>query len=178
MNNQDSLSEPEAPGGIEQDRIVTLSDGVFAIAITLLVLDIRVPNEVNITDVYEILFSLLPHFIGYTISFIVIASYWLGHRTIMKAITHIDRNFLWLTLRRAFTYGNDSSKLGHLPSPAFIEDHIYSCYRLQVVYQFWLLMASGIISDSETQICLDTDSLCLSGSLKPDCAAKRYSADG
>ena len=34
------------------------------------------------------------------------------------------------------------------------------------------------VSDSETQICLDMDSLCLSGSLKPDCAAKRDPADG
>jgi len=96
MNERDAKPAPDALGSVEQDRIVMLSDGVFAIAITLLVLDISLPNGVNSSDVSAIVRSLLPHFIGYTISFIVIASYWLGHRRIMKVMTHVDRNFLWL----------------------------------------------------------------------------------
>ncbi len=96
MNERDAKPAPDALGSVEQDRIVMLSDGVFAIAITLLVLDISLPNGVNSSDVSAIVRSLLPHFIGYTISFIVIAGYWLGHRRIMKVMTHVDHNFLWL----------------------------------------------------------------------------------
>src|SRR2546425_764157 len=70
MNERDAKPATDALGSVEQDRIVMLSDGVFAIAITLLVLDIRVPNGVNSSDVSAIVRSLLPHFIGYTISFI------------------------------------------------------------------------------------------------------------
>src|SRR5438105_3056885 len=96
MNSRDAMPEPSTTESVEQDRIVMLSDGVFAIAITLLIFDVKVPEGLNVTNVYAIVSSLLPHFIGYTISFIVIASYWLGHRQTMKVITHVDRNFLWL----------------------------------------------------------------------------------
>jgi uncharacterized membrane protein len=96
LNSTDIIPELSTSQNVEQDRIVMLSDGVFAIAITLLVFNIKVPDKVNITDPYAIMLSLLPHLIGYTISFIIIASYWLGHRKTMKAITRVDRNFLWL----------------------------------------------------------------------------------
>jgi uncharacterized membrane protein len=63
MNERGAKPAPDALGSVEQDRIVMLSDGVFATAITLLVLDIRVPNGVNSSDVSAIVRSLLPHFI-------------------------------------------------------------------------------------------------------------------
>jgi uncharacterized membrane protein len=124
-----------------------LSDGVFAIAITLLVLDIRVPNGVNITDLYAIVRSLLPHFIGYTISFIVIASYWLGHRKTMKAITHVDRNFLWLNFLFLFfitVFPVPTSLLGlHFGTVA--PTIIYACFSATTGFSLWLLWiyASG-----------------------------------
>src|SRR5689334_18637065 len=88
-----------------EDRIVMLSDGVFAIAMTLLALDIRLPeglsylngvhlNGVQLDEVVAgALGDLVPKFIGYIISFFVIAIYWLSHRRITGYLTHIDRAF-------------------------------------------------------------------------------------
>jgi len=147
MNERDAKPTPDALGSVEQDRIVMLSDGVFAIAITLLVLDIRVPNGVNISDVYAIGRSLLPHFIGYTISFIVIASYWLGHRRIIKVMTHVDRNFLWLNFLFLFfiTVFPVSTSLLGLHFGTVAPTIIYACFSAATGFSLWLLWiyASG-----------------------------------
>lgn len=147
MNSTDATPEPSTPENVEQDRIVMLSDGVFAIAITLLVFNIKVPDGVNITDVRAIVYSLLPHFIGYTISFIVIASYWLGHRKTMKAITHVDRNFLWLNFLFLFfitVFPVPTDLLGeHFGTVA--PTIVYACFSAAIGLSLWLLWmyASG-----------------------------------
>jgi hypothetical protein len=61
----------------DRDRIVNLSDGVFAIAITLLVLDIRVPDILEgmvATELPAALLSLWPKYFGYVLSFVVIST--------------------------------------------------------------------------------------------------------
>ena len=72
------------------------SDAVFAIAITLLVVDIRVPDVVLSTshqlhsDKYRIL--------GFAISFLVIGLFWMGHHRLFRFITALDRPLLFLNL--------------------------------------------------------------------------------
>lgn len=140
MSRRDSVSEIETAGNIEQDRIVMLSDGVFAIAITLLVLDIKLPSG-NVDDLYGVISSMLPSFTGYTISFVVIASYWLGHRKIMKALARINRNFLWLNFVFLFF-------VTVFPVPtALLAQHfgvvsptiIYACFSAATGLSLWLL---------------------------------------
>ena len=95
---------PEA--GKERDRIVNLSDGVFAIAITLLILDIRVPDIPDTLVASELpgeLLSLWPKYLGYFLSFVGISSFWLIHHSIFRPIRSYDRillylNFLFLML--------------------------------------------------------------------------------
>ena len=147
MNEQDAKPEPDALGGAEQDRIVMLSDGVFAFAITLLVLDIRVPSEVNSSDVSALVRSLLPHFLSYTVSFLVIASYWLGHRRIMKAMTHVDGTFLWLNFLFLFfiTVFPVTTGLLGLHFGMVAPTMIYVCWSVATGFSLWLLWiyASG-----------------------------------
>jgi uncharacterized membrane protein len=147
MNSTDATPETSTLQDVEQDRIVVLSDGVFAIAITLLIFNVRVPDGVNVTDVQAIVYSLLPHFIGYTISFIVIASYWLGHRYTMKAITHVDRNFLWLNFLFLFfiTLFPVPTELLGLHFGTAAPTIIYACFSAATGFALWLLWmyASG-----------------------------------
>ena len=85
--------------GRDRDRIVNLSDGVFAIAITLLVLDIRVPdipeNMVS-SQLPGALLSLWPRYLGYVLSFVGISAFWLIHHSIFRPIRAYDRTLLYI----------------------------------------------------------------------------------
>src|SRR5215216_2093864 len=89
----------ERRAGKELDRIVNFSDGVFAIVITLLVLDIRVPNIPEGLVSQELLSRILalePKFLSYVISFLVIAIYWQVHHRVFRPIRSYDSTLLWL----------------------------------------------------------------------------------
>ncbi len=84
------------------ERINALSDGVFAIAITLLVLNIEVPNDIPADLVAQELpgrlAALVPDLLSYAVSFLVIGSYWMAHRAIFQGIRALDRGLMWLNI--------------------------------------------------------------------------------
>ena len=61
-------------------RILALSDGVFAIAITLLILEIAVPATTSDAGLSKALLGLWPRYLAYVLSFVVIARFWTAHR--------------------------------------------------------------------------------------------------
>ena len=82
------------------DRVIFLSDGVFAIALTLLVLDLRLPPlpELSPAALRHALASNTPHFISFFISFQVIGMYWLAHLRMFSLISHYTRGLALLNL--------------------------------------------------------------------------------
>ena len=83
----------------DRDRIVNLTDGVFAIAITLLVLDLKVPNiseNLVATELPGDLLALWPKYLGYLLSFVVISIFWTIHHSIFRSIRSYDRGLVWL----------------------------------------------------------------------------------
>jgi uncharacterized membrane protein len=82
---------------MEKSRLEAFSDGVFAIVITLLILDIRFP-EVDYSQFGTILVTLLPRILAYVMSFIIIGVYWVTHHNSMQAMRKTDRSFLWLNI--------------------------------------------------------------------------------
>lgn len=81
-----------------EDRLLVLCDGVFAIAATLLVLDIKLPSNItNEAQFNQQLGTLLSQAIIYVITFVVIAGYWSQHRGIVRSIERADSRFTWLT---------------------------------------------------------------------------------
>jgi uncharacterized membrane protein len=100
------LRPRELEPGRDRDRIVNLSDGIFAIAITLLVLDIRVPDipeGMVASELPTALLSLWPKYLSYFLSFVAIAVFWSVHHSIFRPIRSYDRvllylNFLFLML--------------------------------------------------------------------------------
>ena len=84
------------------DRIIFFSDGVFAIAITLLVIDLKLPEIPNegITEqkLIESLLHLIPRFIGFLISFFVIGQYWTVHHKLFGFVTGYTGRLIWLNL--------------------------------------------------------------------------------
>ena len=85
-----------APSGLE--RIVFFSDAVIAIAITLLVLDIKLPEAAGGSglDLVRPLLNLWPKFLGYFVSFWVIALYWVAHHRCFRHICSYDRRLIYL----------------------------------------------------------------------------------
>lgn len=87
-----------------EDRLVMLCDGVFAIAITLLVLDIGIsviqgksPESTYIDDVNAKLRSLVEPTISYLVTFFIISVYWKIHRNLMRVVQRLDNGFISLT---------------------------------------------------------------------------------
>jgi uncharacterized membrane protein len=78
------MSQPQ-PGGTERgtERIEAFSDGVFAIAITLLILEIKVPH-IEGSDLRGILVHLWPSYFAYVLSFVMIGIYWANHHYVFK----------------------------------------------------------------------------------------------
>jgi uncharacterized membrane protein len=79
------------------DRLIMLSDGVFAIAITLLALDVRVPAGVE-GHFATLWAALTPLLTAYCLSFLVISVYWLLHRRFMAVILRVDAMSAMLNL--------------------------------------------------------------------------------
>lgn len=80
---------------METTRAEAFSDGVFAIAITLLVLDLRPQGAGTLT---EQLLHAWPQYFAYVVSFLTIGIMWLNHHTIMGHVTRVDRPLLVLNL--------------------------------------------------------------------------------
>jgi len=78
-------------------RLEAFSDGVFAIAITLLVLDIAVPATAE-RHLLRSVVDLWPSYLGYVVSFSTIGAMWLGHNAITEYLDHADATFVRLNL--------------------------------------------------------------------------------
>lgn len=88
------------PDGINVKRIETLVDGVFAIALTLLVLGITVPSVTNPTEavLYQALLDFLPNFYGYFLSFCLLAVFWRINHSQFNRIKRADNTMLWIII--------------------------------------------------------------------------------
>lgn len=82
---------------MKKSRLEAFSDGVFAIVVTLLILDIRFP-EVDYSQFAATLTSVLPRILAYVMSFIIIGLYWVIHHNSMHVMKKTDRGFLWLNI--------------------------------------------------------------------------------
>jgi uncharacterized membrane protein len=94
------VSESARDQSREVARIAAFSDGVFAIAITLLALQLEVPT--GDVDVWAELGRLRPNLLSFAISFAVIGAYWVGHHRLFALVDRYDRSLIWLNLLTLF----------------------------------------------------------------------------
>jgi len=98
MNTQ---SNQGAGGVLSTNRIEAFSDGVFAVAITLLVLNLQVPqitSSLVSRDLVSRLGELWPKFLSYALSFVIVGIYWVAHHNTFHYIKRSDRTLLWLNI--------------------------------------------------------------------------------
>ena len=86
-----------ALAGVETARLETFSDGVFAIAATILVLELSVGGA-KVGDLGSALLDLWPSYLAYVTSFLTIGIIWMNHHTLVETIERADRVLLFLNL--------------------------------------------------------------------------------
>jgi uncharacterized membrane protein len=74
-----------------KDRLAAFSDGVLAIIITIMVLELKVPHGAD----WAALAGITPHFVSYVLSFIYLAIYWNNHHHLIHTVARVDGLMLW-----------------------------------------------------------------------------------
>lgn len=125
--------------GRSVERLGGLADGVFAFAMTLLVLDLRVPVGDAIHSDYDLWHALLalgPNLLTYLSSFLILGIFWMGENTQISKLKHSDRNLTWLhlALLLSVTFLPFSTKL----LAAFIT------YRIALLVYWLNIVAFGV----------------------------------
>jgi uncharacterized membrane protein len=83
---------------MSKGRLEAFSDGVLAIIITIMVLELKAPHGGEL----EALRPLLPRLLGYLVSFVFIGIYWSNHHHLMQAVRHVNGAVLWANLHLLF----------------------------------------------------------------------------
>ncbi|MFF4121376.1 TMEM175 family protein [Streptomyces sp. NPDC001714] len=82
----------------ESGRVEAFSDGVFAIAVTLLVLDIKVPRTAEGESLWQALGAQWPSYAAYVVSFLVVGIMWVNHHQLFSYVARVDRTLMFLNL--------------------------------------------------------------------------------
>jgi uncharacterized membrane protein len=86
------------PPRMKTSRIEAFSDGVMAIIITIMVLELKAPHDPTPTS----LVRMWPVFFAYALSFLIIAIYWVNHHHLLHMITRVDTMILWANINLLF----------------------------------------------------------------------------
>jgi uncharacterized membrane protein len=124
------------------ERLVFFSDAVFAIAITLLVIEIHPPHfdRAIATDAghLEALAGLIPNFIGYIISFFVIGMFWMGHHRAFALAERYDSRILWWNLMLLCT-------IAFMPfASAYVSNNITQ--RVPTIFYCTTMLAAALLN--------------------------------
>jgi uncharacterized membrane protein len=125
---------------MKTSRLEAFSDGVMAILITIMVLELKAPHDPTPAS----LAKMWPTFFAYVLSFIIIAIYWVNHHHLIHLVTHVDSAILWANINLLFwislipwvtVYLGDNHAL---PFPAAL----YAAVSSAGAVSFFLLRAS------------------------------------
>ena len=118
------------------DRLHGFSDGVFAVAITLLVLELHVPS-VPANQLVGALLRLWPAYASYVLSFAVVGVYWVAHWNIFHELRRADRNLAWLNI-------GFLACIAFIPFPANVVG-TYGAERTAVMFYGGSLVVTGLM---------------------------------
>ena len=99
MNPFRNISLRLREGKLPLGRIEAFSDGIFAVAATLLVMDlkaIQLPAHPDALDLGRALVAALPQFFSWMISFVIVAKFWLNHHHLLQLAGHADYGMVWI----------------------------------------------------------------------------------
>jgi uncharacterized membrane protein len=114
-----------------KNRLEAFSDGVLAILITIMVLELKVPQGATLAG----LLPLWPVFLSYLVSFLYLGIYWNNHHHLLQAVRHVNGKVLWANLHLLFW-------LSLLPfATAWMGTHTFACQTV-ILYNLDLALAA------------------------------------
>jgi uncharacterized membrane protein len=128
-------------------RLEAFSDGVIAIIITIMVLEMKVPHGENL----ESLAPLLPVFLSYVLSFVYVGIYWNNHHHMLHACRRISGGVLWANLHLLFWLSLLPFATGWLGENHFapLPAALYGVVLLMAACAYWILQQCIIAAEGE-----------------------------
>lgn len=128
------------------ERLTFFSDAVFAIAMTLLVIEVRPPHLEHISDaaLADELLKLLPNYIGFLTSFLVIGRFWVAHHTLFGMLKATSSRLIWFNLLLLLV-------VAFMPFPTAIFSEYVRLHVAVGFYSVWLILL-GLVNLQLTRI--------------------------
>ena len=133
-----------------KSRLEAFSDGVLAIIITIMVLELEVPHG----DSLRALRPLLPVFLTYVLSFIYLGIYWNNHHHMLHAAKRVSASVLWANLHLLFWLSLLPFATGWMGENHFapVPSAVYGVVLLAAAIAYWLLQSAIIAADGESSV--------------------------
>src|SRR6516162_7640556 len=131
-------------------RLEAFSDGVIAIIITIMVLEMKVPHGDRPND----LLPVLPVFLSYVLSFVYVGIYWNNHHHMLHATRHVSGSVLWANLHllfwlSLFPFATGWMGENHLDA---VPTAVYGCVLLMAGIAYWILQGSIIAQQGPNSV--------------------------
>ena len=146
-------------------RLEAFSDGVLAIIITIMVLEMKVPHG----DSIAALQPMWPVFLSYVLSFIYIAIYWNNHHHLLHAAEHVNGGILWANLHLLFWLSlipfsaGWTGETGFAPAPTAL----YGVVLLMAAISYWILQKAIIAEHGKDSLLAKALGRDLKGNVSP-----------
>ncbi|MEP6607990.1 MAG: TMEM175 family protein [Burkholderiaceae bacterium] len=131
-------------------RFEALSDGVIAVIITIMVLEMKVPHG----DTIEVLALVIPVFLSYVLSFVYVGIYWNNHHHMVHATSHVNGTILGANLHLLFWLSLVSFTTGWMGENHFapVPSALYGAVLLMAAIAFWILQQLIISSQGAASV--------------------------
>jgi len=148
-----------------KDRLAAFSDGVIAIIITIMVLELKIPHGADFADLKPV----APHFASYVLSFIYIGIYWNNHHHMLHTVQRVDGLILWANAHLLFWLSlvpaANASLGGNFLMPAPVA--LYGLTLLMPALAYYLLQLAIIHRQGKDSVLRRAIGLDLKGKISP-----------
>jgi uncharacterized membrane protein len=135
---------------MHKTRLEAFSDGVLAIIITIMVLELKVPHGEGL----EALRPLVPVFVSYVVSFIYVGIYWNNHHHMLQATRHVNGRVLWANLHLLFWLSLLPFVTGWMGENHFarLPSAVYGVVLLMAGIAYWILARTIVAAEGEASL--------------------------
>lgn len=135
---------------MHKTRLEAFSDGVLAIIITIMVLELKVPHGEDLTALRQ----LVPVFLSYVLSFVYVGIYWNNHHHLLQAAGHVNGKVLWANLHLLFWLSLFPFVTGWMGEnhSASLPSAMYGGVLLMAAVAYWVLARFLVAADGEESL--------------------------